>query len=61
VPCPAENARHSEIYECAIKDEVTPVLKKVIEADVVVMGYPFIFSWPSAQLKIVFGQDVFFV
>ncbi len=43
-------------YECVIKDDVTKVLKKMLEVDVIVMATPLYFFGPSAQLKIVFDR-----
>ncbi|MFA5272487.1 MAG: flavodoxin family protein [Candidatus Omnitrophota bacterium] len=43
-------------YECVIDDEVKPVLKKMLKADVIVMATPLYFFGPSAQLKIVFDR-----
>ena len=40
-------------YECAIDDDVNPVLRKMIKADVIVMATPCYFYAMSAQLKAV--------
>jgi multimeric flavodoxin WrbA len=40
-------------YECAIKDDATPVLKRIAKADVIVMATPLYFFGPSAQIKLV--------
>lgn len=36
---------------CAIRDDLTPVLKKAIDADVIVMGTPVYFSYPTGLLR----------
>ena len=41
----------SDKYECAVRDEVQPVLARIPEADVVVFATPTYFFGPSAQLK----------
>jgi multimeric flavodoxin WrbA len=41
----------SEKYECAVKDEVQPVLARIPSSDVVVFATPTYFFGPSAQLK----------
>jgi multimeric flavodoxin WrbA len=43
-------------YECVIKDEVTPVLGKMLSADVIVMATPLYFFSASAQIKIIFDR-----
>lgn len=43
-------------YECVICDEAQPVLKKMAEADVIVMATPLYFFGPSAQLKIILDR-----
>jgi multimeric flavodoxin WrbA len=45
-----------EKYECVIDDEVSPVLAKMVEADVIVMATPLYFFSASAQLKVVFDR-----
>lgn len=45
-----------EEYECAIDDEAKPVLKKMLDADVIVMATPLYFFEPSAQLKLVMDR-----
>ncbi len=46
----------SKLYECAVDDEAKPVLKKMIDADVIVMATPLYFYGPSAQLKHIFDR-----
>jgi multimeric flavodoxin WrbA len=43
-------------YECVIDDEVSPVLSKMVKADVIVMATPLYFFSASAQLKVVFDR-----
>jgi multimeric flavodoxin WrbA len=45
-----------ESYECVINDDIKPVLKKMTEADVIVMATPLYFFSASAQLKLVFDR-----
>ncbi len=46
----------SDLYECVIKDEATPVLKRMAAADVIVMATPLYFFAASAQLKLIFDR-----
>ena len=48
--------QQSEKFECVINDGVTPVLRKMTEADVIVMATPLYFFSMSAQLKLVFDR-----
>lgn len=43
-------------YKCVISDDATPVLVKMIEANVIVMATPLYFFGPSAQLKLIFDR-----
>ncbi|MDD3089308.1 MAG: flavodoxin family protein [Candidatus Omnitrophica bacterium] len=43
-------------YECVIKDEITPVLRKMAASDVIAMATPLYFYTPSAQLKLVMDR-----
>ncbi|MDD5680009.1 MAG: alpha/beta hydrolase [Candidatus Omnitrophica bacterium] len=43
-------------YECVINDGAKPVLKKMIEADVIVFATPLYFFSASAQTKIIFDR-----
>ena len=36
---------------CAIKDELRPVLEKAVEADVVIIGSPVYFSYPTGTTR----------
>ncbi len=43
-------------YACVVKDEVSPVLAKMAEVDVIVMATPLYFFGASAQLKLVMDR-----
>jgi len=43
-------------YECIIDDSAKPVLKKMADADIIVMATPLYFFGPSAQLKLIFDR-----
>ncbi|MCB4791599.1 MAG: flavodoxin family protein [Elusimicrobia bacterium] len=43
-------------YECAVNDDIKPVLAKMLEADVIVMATPLYFFGASAQIKMVFDR-----
>jgi len=43
-------------YECVIKDDISPVLKKMIDADAIIMATPLYFFSASAQIKLVFDR-----
>jgi multimeric flavodoxin WrbA len=46
----------SDKYECAVKDEVQPVLARIPATDVVVFATPTYFFGPSAQIKAVLDR-----
>jgi multimeric flavodoxin WrbA len=46
----------SKKYECVIKDEATPVLAKMAQADVIVMATPLYFFSASAQIKLIMDR-----
>jgi multimeric flavodoxin WrbA len=46
----------SDKYECVINDEATPILKKMLDADAIVMATPLYFFSASAQLKLIFDR-----
>lgn len=50
------SCQKSEEYGCVIEDDAKPVLKKMIEADVIVMATPLYFFAASAQLKIIMDR-----
>ena len=43
-------------YECVIADEGQAVLRKMAQADVIVMATPLYFYGPSAQLKVIMDR-----
>ncbi|MBF0483414.1 MAG: flavodoxin family protein [Candidatus Omnitrophica bacterium] len=43
-------------YKCVINDDAQPVLAKMAEVDVIVMGTPLYFFGPSAQLKMIMDR-----
>lgn len=46
----------SKTYECVVKDDATPVLRKMTDADVIVMATPLYFFGASAHLKLIFDR-----
>lgn len=48
--------QESDKYECVIKDEASPVLKKMAGVDIIVMATPLYFFSASAQLKKIFDR-----
>ena len=47
--CKLKNAKTNGV--CAIRDELRPILEKAHEADVLVMGSPVYFSYPTGVLR----------
>lgn len=47
--CKLKNAKTNGV--CAIRDEIRPVLEKAHEADVLVMGSPVYFSYPTGEMR----------
>jgi multimeric flavodoxin WrbA len=45
-----------EEYACVIKDDASPVLRKMAGADVIVFASPLYFYGPSAQLKVLIDR-----
>jgi len=43
-------------YKCVIEDDLSPVLAKMAEAEVIVLATPLYFFSASAQLKVVFDR-----
>ena len=39
------------VARCALRDDLTPILEKCAEADVVVMGSPIYFSYPTGEFR----------
>ena len=47
--CKLKNSKTNGV--CAIKDELRPILEKAYEADVLVMGSPIYFSYPTGEIR----------
>jgi multimeric flavodoxin WrbA len=50
------SCQKQKAYGCVIKDDVSPVLRKMIAADVIVMATPLYFFAASAQLKTIIDR-----
>lgn len=50
------SCQKTEAYGCVIDDDAGPVLKKMMDADIIVMATPLYFFGPSAQIKIIFDR-----
>ncbi len=46
----------SEKYECAVDDEIKPVLARIPDTDILVFATPTYFFGPSAQMKLVMDR-----
>lgn len=55
--CKLKNSKCNGV--CALKDSIRPVLEKAHEADVIVMGSPVYFSYPTGVLR-AFMERLFF-
>ena len=55
--CKLKNAKTNGV--CAIRDDLRPTLEKAHEADVIVMGSPIYFSYPTGDLRS-FMERLFF-
>lgn len=55
--CKLKNSKCNGV--CAIRDELRPILEKAHEADVIVMGSPVYFSYPTGVLR-AFMERLFF-
>lgn len=55
--CKLKNSKTNGV--CAVRDEVRPILEKAHEADVIVMGSPVYFSYPTGVLRS-FMERLFF-
>ena len=44
---------------CAVKDSLTPVLEKALHSDVIVMGSPIYFSYPTGMFRSFFERLLF--
>ena len=47
--CKIKNSRTNGV--CAYKDELRPVLEKIREADVVIVGSPVYYNYPAGQVR----------
>lgn len=47
--CKMKNTKF--VARCALKDDLTPVLEACAEADVVIMGSPIYFSYPTGEFR----------
>lgn len=50
------SCQKSDKYECAVDDEIKPVLAKIPEMDVLVFATPTFFFGPSAQIKLLMDR-----
>ncbi len=52
ISCFACKTKNGKSYgKCAVKDELTPVLKKVNEADVIILGSPIYFGTVTGEMR----------
>jgi len=52
ISCFACKTKGGESYgQCAVKDDLTPVFKKVVEADAIILGSPVYFGAVSGEMK----------
>jgi multimeric flavodoxin WrbA len=52
ISCFACKTKNGKSYgKCAVKDELTPVLKKVSEADIIVLGSPIYFGTVTEEMR----------
>ena len=47
--CKLKNAKTNGL--CAVKDSIRPILEKAYEADIIVIGSPVYFSYPTGQVR----------
>lgn len=47
--CKIKNSKTNGL--CAIKDKLRPILEKAVEADVIIIGSPVYFSYPTGQVR----------
>lgn len=55
--CKLKNRKQDGL--CALKDDLTPVLQKTLEADVMILGAPVFFNLPSAQARAYLERAMF--
>ena len=46
-----------EPYKCHFKDELTPILEKILGADKLIIGSPIYFSEPTSAVRSLLGKD----
>ena len=52
ISCFACKAKHGKSYgKCAVKDELTPVLEKVTETDVIILASPIYFGTVTGEMR----------
>ncbi|UCE45573.1 MAG: flavodoxin family protein [Methanobacteriota archaeon] len=56
-PCTACEACHKSEWSCPIEDDAIRVLKKMVEADAILIGSPVYFGGVTAQLKALFDRS----
>ncbi|MCX5701858.1 MAG: flavodoxin family protein [Candidatus Omnitrophica bacterium] len=59
--CRACEACHKKIFSCPIKDDVNMVMKKMLEADVLVFASPNYINQVAASLKAIFDRASHFI
>ena len=57
--CKLKNSKVNGSGLCVFKDELTPVLEKALSSDVIVMGTPIYFSFPTGMLRAFVERLVF--
>lgn len=57
--CKIKNSKTNGL--CAYRDELTPVLQKAKQADVIIMGSPVYYDYPTAQLRAFLERFMFLV
>ena len=56
-PCTACEVCHKTAWSCPIEDDAIRVLKKMVEADAILIGSPVYFGGVTAQLKALFDRS----
>ncbi|UCE81097.1 MAG: flavodoxin family protein [Methanobacteriota archaeon] len=56
-PCDACEECHETPWSCPIEDDAIDVLKKMVEADAILIGSPVYFGGVTAQLKALFDRS----
>lgn len=55
--CKLKNSKTGGV--CAVRDSIQPVLKKIWDADVVIVGSPVYFSYPNGQVISLLNRSLF--